>query len=236
MYYLYNWRYFFIRSSGRWNLNIVRTRLAITALFVGTVILSVPLYAVTDVVPKVINENVTLYSIRSVKVYYNNTSVMDVFNVWLLILVGKLLPCCLICVFGCLLLQTLRQSQQLSENLKLTSCSRRMRAHKRTTRMLLAIMTMFIISALPAAILMLVSVFVEHFFFDCYLLLADAVDFLSLTNNAINFIMYCVMSRQFRDCLCEAIPMCGSNFIQAKYQPATSVNTATRPSIKNCNL
>ncbi|KAL4220992.1 hypothetical protein ACF0H5_019256 [Mactra antiquata] len=228
-------RYFFIKTSGRWNLNIVRTRLAIVGIFIGTVVLSCPLYALTDLVPAKY-ENATIYRIRGVQIYYNETSIMDVLNVWLHIVVGKVLPCCLICVFGCLLLQTLRKSQQLSENLKLTSTSRRMRAHKRTTRMLLAIMTMFIISALPAAVLTLVSVFVEHFFTDCYLLLGDSLDFLSLINNSINFIMYCIMSRQFRDCLCEAFPMCGNKFIHAQYRPATSVNSTGRPSTKNCNL
>lgn len=146
---------------------------------------------------------------------------MNAINVWLFIIVGKLLPCILICVFGCLLLRTLRQSQQLTESLKLTSTSRRMRAHKRTTVMLLAIMTMFMISELPSAVLVLISVFRDGFFMDYYMLFADTLDILSLINNAINFIMYCIMSRQFRDCLCDTLPMCNNN-ISRQYHAANT--------------
>ena len=74
--------------------------------------------------------------------------------------------------------------------------------------MLLAIMAMFIIASFPVAILVLISVFVDRFFMDYYMLFADTLDILSLINNAINFVMYCSMSRQFRDSLCETLPMC----------------------------
>lgn len=223
----------FIRSRGRWNLDITKTRIAITSVFFGSIISTIPNYVVTDVEPVYLHaHNATVYRIKNLQIYLKNSTTMNAINVWLYIIVGKLLPCILICVFGCLLLRTLSQSKQLSESLKLTSTSRRMRAHKRTTLMLLAIMTMFIISELPAAILVLVSVFVERFFMDYYMLFADTLDILSLINNAINFVMYCIMSRQFRDCLCETFPICKATI---KYQPASTTHIKlTTAKTSNC--
>jgi hypothetical protein len=211
-------------------MSVTRTRAAIVGVYMASIIVSVPNYVVTDVIPvPVPSHNATIYRIKNLQIYLKNSTTMNAINVWLFILVGKVLPCVLICVFGFFLLKTLRESQQLSESLKLTATSRRMRAHKRTTVMLLAIITMFIISELPAAILVLISVFKEKFFMDYYMLFADTLDILSLTNNAINFIMYCIMSRQFRDCLCENLPVCSTTY--SKYHSAKTsegiVNTRT---------
>ena len=41
-------------------------------------------------------------------------------------------------------------------------------------------------------------VFGERFFFECYTPLGDLMDMMALINCSINFIIYCLMSRQFR--------------------------------------
>ena len=41
-------------------------------------------------------------------------------------------------------------------------------------------------------------VFGERFFFECYTPLGDLMDMMALLNCSINFIIYCLMSRQFR--------------------------------------
>ncbi|XP_045163841.1 G-protein coupled receptor dmsr-1-like [Mercenaria mercenaria] len=229
-------RYFFIRSRGRWNISVSRTRAAIVAVYVASIIVCIPNYVVTDVLPVYLpTHNATVYRIKNLQIYLKNSTTMNAINVWLFILVGKAMPCVLICVFGCFLLKTLRQSQQLSESLKLTATSRRMRAHKRTTVMLLAIITMFIISELPSAILVLISVFQEGFFMDYYMLFADTLDMLSLTNNAINFIMYCIMSRQFRDCLCENLPLCHATYSQYKSARTSEGNTRAGNTAQICH-
>jgi len=215
----------FIRSRGRWNLSIARTRLLVVGVYTFVVIVTLPNYMVTKLEPIFIPQyNTTVYRIKSLKIYLGDSTVMNAVNVWLYVLVGKLLPLCLICVFGCLLLKTIRHSVQLTESLKMTTCSRRMRAHKRTTIMLLAIMAMFIISELPSAILVLISIFKENFFIDYYLLFADTLDILSLINNAFNFIMYCIMSRQFRDSLCETLPFCTGVSVPTGYKSAPTTN------------
>ncbi|XP_015177510.1 PREDICTED: sex peptide receptor-like [Polistes dominula] len=69
----------------------------------------------------------------------------------------------------------------------------------RTTMMLLAVLLLFLLTELPQGVLGLLSVILgSGFFHTCYLMLGDVIDILTLINSAINFILYCTMSRQFR--------------------------------------
>lgn len=69
----------------------------------------------------------------------------------------------------------------------------------RTTRMLLAVLLLFLITEVPQGILGSLTLFFgDKFFKDCYQKLGDVADILALTNSAINFALYYVMSRQFR--------------------------------------
>lgn len=70
----------------------------------------------------------------------------------------------------------------------------------RTTRMLLAVLLLFLITEFPQGLLGLLSgVLGDAFFKSCYIPLADLMDFVALLNSAINFILYCAMSKKFRD-------------------------------------
>jgi hypothetical protein len=69
----------------------------------------------------------------------------------------------------------------------------------RTTKMLVAVLMLFLITEFPQGILGLLSVMLGRCFFrTCYYLFGDVMDILALLNGAINFILYCSMSRQFR--------------------------------------
>ncbi|ALC42902.1 DmsR-1 [Drosophila busckii] len=69
----------------------------------------------------------------------------------------------------------------------------------RTTRMLLAVLLLFLITEFPQGIMgLLSSVLGDAFFKQCYLRLSDLMDVLALINSSINFILYCSMSKQFR--------------------------------------
>jgi len=70
----------------------------------------------------------------------------------------------------------------------------------RTTRMLLAVLLLFLITEFPQGILALLSDLMgDKFFKECYYPLSDLMDFVALLNSAINFILYCTMSTRFRD-------------------------------------
>ncbi|XP_059225597.1 uncharacterized protein LOC106091488 [Stomoxys calcitrans] len=69
----------------------------------------------------------------------------------------------------------------------------------RTTRMLLAVLLLFLITEFPQGILGLLNTILgDPFYMQCYLKLSDLMDILALINSSINFILYCSMSRQFR--------------------------------------
>ena len=69
----------------------------------------------------------------------------------------------------------------------------------RTTKMLVAVLLLFLITEFPQGILGLLSMILGRCFFrTCYYLFGEVMDILALLNGAINFILYCSMSRQFR--------------------------------------
>ena len=52
----------------------------------------------------------------------------------------------------------------------------------------------------PQGIMGLLSIILgELFFNECYASVGDLMDFIALLNSAINFILYCVMSKKFRE-------------------------------------
>ncbi|KAG8226653.1 hypothetical protein J437_LFUL005305 [Ladona fulva] len=76
---------------------------------------------------------------------------------------------------------------------------RRRRRTERTTRMLVAVLVLFLVTEFPQGVLGLMSgLFGRCFFRYCYHIFGDLMDLLALLNGSINFILYCAMSRQFR--------------------------------------
>ena len=81
--------------------------------------------------------------------------------------------------------------------------SSRDRKTNRTTRMLLAVVGLFLLTEFPQGVLSLLGGILPHFVEQVYGPLGDLVDILALINNGINFILYCTMSKQFRDTFIE---------------------------------
>ncbi len=70
----------------------------------------------------------------------------------------------------------------------------------RTTRMLVAVLVLFLVTEIPQGVMALLSgVLGRQFFTSCYTKgMGEILDLLALLNSAINFLLYCSMSRQFR--------------------------------------
>ncbi|XP_074599060.1 G-protein coupled receptor dmsr-1-like [Brevipalpus obovatus] len=71
-------------------------------------------------------------------------------------------------------------------------------SHDRTTRMLLAILLLFLICQLPNGFLTFLIGINDDAYIKLYQPLSALLDMLSLINSAVNFILYCTMSEQFR--------------------------------------
>lgn len=117
----------------------------------------------------------------------------------------KLIPCFLLTVsiFG--LYRTLnkaklRKSRLLFKSISNTS-SKPNEDHlsSKTTNMLVAILSVFVITELPQAVMATLSgIFIDDIYFTLYPLIGDLLDMLSLINSDVNFVLYCSMSSRFR--------------------------------------
>lgn len=69
----------------------------------------------------------------------------------------------------------------------------------RTTMLLVAVLILFLITEFPQGILGLLSAILDQCFFKkCYTLFGEFMDLLALINGAIGFVLYGLMSKQFR--------------------------------------
>lgn len=141
-------------------------------------------------------------------------------NFWVHAVLIKLLPCVILTVISAWLIRTLYRTKNRKKILKgysacvaeatvnsngnfftrkSTKRSKSERRTDRTTKMLLAVLLLFLITEFPQGILGLLSGILGRCFFKgCYDLFGEIMDALALLNGAINFVLYCSMSRQFR--------------------------------------
>lgn len=109
----------------------------------------------------------------------------------------RLVPCVVLTILSFWLVKTLYRSSR--RHAALTGGGTRIQRARRTTRMLVAVLLLFLATEFPSGVLGLLTVLLPHNFFDdCYKLFGELLDMLALCNGAINFILYCSMSRQFR--------------------------------------
>ncbi|CAD7014753.1 sex peptide receptor [Ceratitis capitata] len=145
-------------------------------------------------------------------------------NFWIHSVIIKLLPCCILTVISFILVRVLYEASKRKQKLKdynnsnktsggnggascggevpLTEqrrppkCDRRT---DRTTMLLVAVLILFLITEFPQGILGLLSgVLAKCFFFVCYPPFGEMMDLLALINAAIGFVLYGLMSKQFR--------------------------------------
>ena len=119
----------------------------------------------------------------------------------------KLLPCLLLAILSILLIQQMKDAVRRHKallnrhpinGLDLSTNSRHGKTN-RTTRMLVVVVVLFVVTETPQGILQLLGGVVDGFFDSVYGPLGDIMDTLTLFNNGINFVLYCSMSKQFRD-------------------------------------
>ncbi len=187
-------------------ISIARAKLAIVLVYVCSVIILIPTYLSFKMVPipMTVNEtNYTLYDIASLDGSSTYNQVIMTMNFWIHAILIKIIPCGLMLVFGFLLVRTMRISQKRNKRLRRNSRPEfyrsRTREHSRTTKMMVLIIALFLITELPQGVLALFAGIQPGFFMKYYMPLGDAMDIIALINNAINFALYCTMSKQFRD-------------------------------------
>lgn len=122
---------------------------------------------------------------------------------WIYGVIIKIAPCILLTILSTLIIMTMHQASIRRKRLLSQSNSRHneeMSAeHNRTTMMLVMVVLFFVVTEFPQGILAGISGLNDVFFNEVYTNLGDVMDLLVLINSAINFLLYCIMSQQFRD-------------------------------------
>lgn len=121
-------------------------------------------------------------------------------NYWVYGVIFKVVPCILLVTLSALLLRTMNAAKTRRRSLvsQRSDSDTDDRDHNRTTWMLLAVVFFFVASELPQGVLALLSGIDPRVFYRVYVPLGDVWDAVVIINSAVNFILYCIMSSQFR--------------------------------------
>ncbi|XP_046562383.1 G-protein coupled receptor dmsr-1-like [Haliotis rubra] len=193
-------RYVYLQTKRCPSIKVTCALICVIPAFVALIMM--PNYLITGVYEaSVPGLNASIYRLNDYALGNNNPTTRALVAFWLYAIVGKLLPCTLISIFMGLLLKKLHESAKRQKRLFNASdhAQKKKKRHKCTTTMLLVIIVMYMITELPQSFIILMSASYQYFFRHVYFLLADVLDMAALINNAINFVLYCTMSQQFRD-------------------------------------
>ena len=223
-------RYVFIRfpRRGARYCNVQRTKTAVIAVSIAVIIVCIPNSIIYELNSQKASElgfsNASNASMWWIDVKSNTTAevVLQKFNLWVQAILVKLLPCFLLTIFSFLLVRTMQSAEKRRKKLlnknsvtdgetqPIGSSGKRSKRSIRTTRMLLTVVILFLITEIPQGIMSLLGGLIEGFFHNVYTPLGDLLDILTLINNGINFVLYCTMSKQFRDTFfsifCQCVP------------------------------
>ncbi|KAL3861145.1 hypothetical protein ACJMK2_007214, partial [Sinanodonta woodiana] len=183
---------------------IYQAKVMVFIVCIASTLILIPNYMSNQLLKDHENEtNDTVYVLRDLKLGRNDTELLVLINVWVYALIAKLVPCMLMAIFGSLLIYNIHVKIRHRRKILQISGSNsvRLSEHSRTTKMLLAVIVLFLLTELPQGVLIVCSACIENFFDRVYIPLGDVMDIVALVNNAVNFILYCSMSSKFRQTL-----------------------------------
>ncbi|XP_063821847.1 G-protein coupled receptor dmsr-1-like [Ostrinia nubilalis] len=134
---------------------------------------------------------------------------------WIYSVFIKLIPCVVLSILSVLLILKMKSSDRRRQKLLKKSAITTNEGEKtrlnedggkrggggrtdRTTRMLVALLGLFLATELPQALFGLLTAIAPHLFQICYYAFGEVMDLMALVGSAVNFVLYCSMSRQFR--------------------------------------
>ncbi|XP_060590984.1 G-protein coupled receptor dmsr-1-like [Ruditapes philippinarum] len=197
-------RYIFVchHVIGNRLCSLNRAILTITIIVIATIIVCIPNYFLYKVVPlRELGYNSSGYWIVD-SVFVEEHDFYKVLIFWFFGVIMKVAPCILLTLLSSMIILTMHQASK--RRVRLLQQTRSSdhdvnHEHNRTTWMLVSVVLFFVITEMPQGILAMISGLNDHFFEEIYSNLGDVLDLLVLLNSAVNFILYCIMSQQFRD-------------------------------------
>ncbi|KAI1719862.1 serpentine type 7TM GPCR chemoreceptor srw domain-containing protein [Ditylenchus destructor] len=156
------------------------------------------------------NYTETLYTIAVTKSAVSHGCMIFKTNLWLSGILFKVIPCVLLILLSGSLMWKLRQAEKKRRSFLLTggasNDTNKSLNPDRTTAMLLAIVTVFLVTELPqGALAILNGIYTSDVHRYIYFNLGDILDLLSLMNSSVNFVLYCLMSSRYRNTFCSLI-------------------------------
>ncbi|XP_033724687.1 sex peptide receptor-like [Pecten maximus] len=202
-------RYVHIQSPAKGSLTHmrrkIRARIVVFVIYICSVLLLVPNFVSNKLVP--LSENSSIYILEDFHLGTADVKPVVMINLLLYSVMAKFLPCVLITAYGGILLRTLRNTMIVKRRMWTNNNLLPQKSYDttKTTYMLLVVIILFVVTELPQGILILLSLFLKGFFEHVYIPLGDAMDIIALINNAINFLLYCTMSSDFRKTLVQMV-------------------------------
>ncbi|XP_054709025.1 G-protein coupled receptor dmsr-1-like [Uloborus diversus] len=194
------WRFMAVSFPASSNnlCSMPRAKYAIIATYVTCTIFCIPVYITFTVSKFKGTDGSVMYRVDFSEIAQRHDKLLEKINFWLFSVITKLVPCVALTALSLGLIRVLYEANLRRQRLK--NRAENDRSHDRTTRMLLAVLLLFLLTEFPAGLLALLSgILGSDFFNNVYLNFGETMDALALVNSAINFIIYCSMSRQFRD-------------------------------------
>lgn len=225
------WRYIFVSKVSSHGVcsNLKYTVIVIVLTYIISPLICLPLLSTLEIISYnhtcklngewVLEKDIRLYDNKSLikkTMYITNLHDPQNLSIWLYGVCLKFVPCILLTILTYKIITALletrrRRMKLLASNNPLEDMGGKNKQNTiqlykesqadRTTRMLLAVLLLFLITEIPQVVIgfgQIGALFGEMFLADCYKNLGDVMDMMALTNSAINFILYCTMSRQFR--------------------------------------
>ncbi|KAL3863452.1 hypothetical protein ACJMK2_005206 [Sinanodonta woodiana] len=215
---IFRFLYIMFPVRGSAYCSVKNAKIVILIIYVSAVIVCIPNYISYNYQEKIVNRTDvvtnTTYSEIIYDVKHRNEgpyrALFDT-NYWLQSMLIKLIPCALLTVLTICLITGMQRAYIKRKALK--SAGRKDDADKhhetaRTTGMLLAVVILFLITELPQGILTMLMIFLPAIQREVYNPLGDLLDIMALLNNSINFVLYCSMSKQFRDTFVQTFCKC----------------------------
>ncbi|GIY22494.1 sex peptide receptor [Caerostris darwini] len=202
------WRFLAVRfpqNSTVW-CSMARAKCAILATYLVCPIFGIPGYLSSTIIPAVSREGGIIYFVHFSRISQMHNKLLQNMFFWISSVIMKLVPCVALTGISFGLIKVLYKRNLRRQRLRADVD----RNHDRTTRMLLAVLMLFLLTEFPSGLLGLLSgILGTDFFNHVYMNFGETMDVLALINNAINFIIYCTMSQQFRNTFANLfLPSC----------------------------
>lgn len=192
-----------------------RAKVTVLSVLTATSLATVPFYLYYEVYQST-NPDVNGYWIRKT-LFVETNIVYQTVLLWLYGVVFKVLPSLAMIGFCMIMIHKIRQAKQRNHTLHRESHPSQIasRRYKRSTLMLVIIVSIYFLTELPVGIMAFLSGLeggeCHFFYFLLYSHVGDIIDLTALLNSCLNFFVYIAMCSRFRNTFIQLVKMCLRN-------------------------